>query len=116
MSVLGATEPHFIGRVLGTGYERFYSETGMNGLAREDGDRLNLLALDASNPGTGQFREFIEQAKKEYKTICIWHVSHEWLKLKLLEYGFRPYDENDIITTELLKGYRYDAGTGRHGR
>lgn len=108
--VLGLTNPDPVGELLGTGYLRFQSPTGIDGLAKENGDRLDLLAINALIPGIGQFRRFIRRCKREYETICIWEVWNSWLPEVLQQYGFRAHSEKDRDTGERLEGYRYDAG------
>lgn len=73
-----------------------------------EGDRIDILALDARDPGTGQFRTFMDQCKREYETICIWEAWNVVLREVLLRYGFRFCSE--VQKGESLKGYRYDAG------
>ncbi len=109
MSVLGQIWTDRIGALLGTNYKRFKSPTGLNGLAKSSGDRLDILAVDATQPGTGQFRRFIKRAKQEYKTICIWEVWNKDLEGILGRYEFNPCDENDPDTHEHLTGYRWNA-------
>ncbi len=115
MSVLGTMKPDWIGALLGTSYQRFSSPTGMNGLAKVSKDRIDILAVDAMIPGTGQFRTFIDQCKQEFETVCIWEVWNPWLHEVLQRYGFRAVEEKDPDTGEELKGYRYDAGKGIPG-
>jgi hypothetical protein len=79
-------------------------------LAKENGNRLDLLAFNALIPGLGQFRRFIQRCKREYETICIWEVWNSWLPEVLQRYGFRAYSEMDRDTGEPLEGYRYDVG------
>ncbi len=107
MSVLGTTEPHWASAMLGTGYEQFHSPTGINGLAKVNGDRVDILALDARDPGSGQFRTFMDQCKQEFETICIWEVWSPVLRSVLPRYGFSPFSEVDKDTGEALKGFRY---------
>ena len=110
MSILGVLRPDPFSALLGTGFERFESPTGLHGLARTSGKRLDLLAVNATKPGSGQFRAFIAQAKREFETICVWEVWNPLLDLVLPRYGFRYYEEADARTGEPLAGYRYDAG------
>ncbi len=111
MSVLGTTGPDPIGMILGSDFRRFESPTGIDGLAKVNGDRIDILAVYATDPGTGQFREFIDQCKREFETICVWDIWGDWLALVLQRYGFRFYRE--IQRGEELEGYRYDAGRGK---
>jgi len=111
MSVLGITKPDVISELLGTGFHRFYSLTGINGLAKMiSEDRLDILAVDATNPGTGQFRAFIEQAKREFATIYLWEVWNPILAEILQRYDFQTCTQVDKNTGEILNGYRYDGG------
>jgi hypothetical protein len=110
MSILGVLSPDPFSLLLGTGYERFESPTGLQGLARTSGKRLDLLAVNATEPGRGQFRAFIGQAKHEFETICVWEVWNPLLDLVLQRYGFRVRVEIDERTGDSLVGYRYDAG------
>ena len=112
MRVLGQTESHWASAMLGTGYEQFHSPTGINGLAKVNGDRVDILALDARDPGTGQFRIFMDQCKREFETIYIWEVWNPTLRHVLARYGFLPVTEKDLDTEEELKGYRYVSGRG----
>lgn len=100
--------PDLAGQILGTGYNRFVSHCGIDGLAKENGDRLNLLAVGSSNPGTGQFRNFIAECKRFYKTICIWECWNPILPPILERYGFKS--ETEIQGDgEVLDGYRWDS-------
>ncbi len=108
MNVLGETYPDPISRLLGTKLFRFRSPTGLNGLAKTVGDdRLDLVAVDASIPGIGQFRTFIKRAKQEYAIICIWEVWNPMLEEVLPRYGFQPHMGIDKDTGEPLNGYRW---------
>lgn len=108
VSLLGRVQPDPVGQLLHTGYMRFYSPFGIDGLAKTKPDRLDLLAVFADRPGTGQFRRFIAQAKLEYKTICIWHIANPVLESVLARYGFNP--ETEIQGDgEAIAGRRWDA-------
>jgi len=117
VSVLGNTSPFPLGDLLGTGYETFESPTGIHGMSKQNKiGRLDLLAVAATKRGTGQFRDFIDQAKKEYKTICVWEIWNEELAVILARYGFRPVEEIDHDTGELLTGLCWNAGKKRRRR
>lgn len=111
-TILGELTLDPVSQVLGTGYLRFQSPTGIDGLAKVKENRLDLLAFNALVPGVGQFRRFIGRCKREYETICIWEVWNPWLHEVLQRYGFRAYSEVDRDTDERLEGYRYDGGRG----
>lgn len=105
MSILGKKFPDPIGKLLGNGYERFISPLGVSGLVTESPDRLDIFAIDAMKPGTGQFRQFIAEAKQRYKTICIWNLWHPWLASVLERYGFVP--ETEIQMGSTVTGMRW---------
>lgn len=107
-STLGAIYLDLTSVLLGTGYDRFSSPTGIQGLAKQDGSRLDLLAIDASDPGKGQFREFMRQAKSEFEQIFIWEVWNPLLKEILVRYGFRP--AVGFFEGEMLTGFWWRAG------
>ena len=88
------------------GYWKFESIVGLNGLAKltEHGKRLDLLALDAKNPGTGQFRNFINETKKLFQVIYVWEIWNENLTHTLFRYGFNPASTRDFKTGELTEG------------
>jgi len=99
MNVLGETHVDIISQLLNTGYERFSSPTGINGLAQIIDGGLDILAVDAGHPGTGQFREFIHQCKIEFDQVVIWEVWNEMLPEVLQRYGF-------VMPLNPLKGPR----------
>lgn len=106
MSVLGDTIPDIISAILGTGYLRFQSPMGMNGLAKEEGIHLHILAVDASEKGKGQFREFIQQCKNEYEVISLWEVWNPIVETALQRYGFQRVEEFRIDA--VVKGWRWE--------
>lgn len=71
-----------------SGYSAFQSSTGLNGLAKIENGTLSLLAVNATKERTGQFRQFIRQAKWKYKEIEVVEVWNEELRSALLRYGF----------------------------
>lgn len=105
MSVLGTTTPDVVSLIWQTGFERFQSPNGLEGLARVAGDRLDVLAVSNSTGKRGLFREFIAQAKLEYKTICVWVIENPIIHDALLRYGFTPDIEIDQFgdTQQLLR-------------
>ena len=105
MSVLGTITPDPIGVMLNTRMQRFVSPSGIQGLARENGDRVDILAVYNPDGTPGRFRVFIEQAKIEYRTICVWCIENPIAHDALLRYGFTPDVEIDHFgyTQELLR-------------
>lgn len=97
------------GKILQTGFHRFESSVGIDGLARVNSysEMIELLAVHAKKPGKGQFREFIKRLKREYRIICIWHIENRLLDKVLPRYGFAPEVMVDS-RREILIGYRWD--------
>lgn len=110
MNALGKVTPDPAGTILGTGFKRFYSRSGIDGLARENGDRLDILAVVANKPGKGQFRSFIATCQKQYRTVCVWGIFNPLLEEILGRYGFTPETEIDQWGMPLV-GMRWDRNT-----
>ena len=106
MTVLGKLTVDPVGEKLGTGFGRFVSPLGVDGLVKVRSPRLDILFIGTSHPGTGQFRRFIQQAKTEFDIICIWEVWSPILKIVLPRYGFLP--ATDFVNGESLTGFRWD--------
>lgn len=107
--VLGETQEHWASQILGTGYRQFNSPSGIGGLAKEkeDGNRLDILAVHSETPRAGQFRQFIGQCKEQYKTICVWVVDNITLRAALIRYGFT--EETEVQPDgEYVNGFRWD--------
>ena len=95
--------------LLGTRMKRFWSTTGLEGLARENVDRIDILAIISKDPGQGKFRKFVQELKKCYKTICVWHDFNPIMTDCLKRYGFQEAVEVDgMLKNETLKGWRWD--------
>jgi hypothetical protein len=95
VSVLGQTCPDPIGVMLDTRMQRFVSPTGIEGLARATGDRLDVLAVYNPSDVRGRLRAFIAAAKIEYQTICVLCIDNPAVNAALLRYGFTPDVEID---------------------
>lgn len=106
-TIIGEIFPDPISEILHTNYGRFYSAAGIDGLAKVTEKRLDLLAVAASFPGHGHFRNFIQICQSEFDTICVWHVENPLLQKCLPKYGFTPETEIDS-SGEVLEGYRWD--------
>ncbi len=106
-TVLGVTKPHWSGQILGTRFECFESTTGLDGLAKIKGSRLDLLAVVSKRDGA--FRNFIARAKTEFTTVCIWEVWNNELPAVLKRYGFQEVAQIDEDTFENLTCWRWDA-------
>ena len=106
--VLGFTEPYPVAVILGTGYQRFESPSGLGGLVKWTDERLDVLAVHASVKGQGQFREFIATTKKHWKTVCVWEDWNPIVSRALQKYGFTR--EVEIQGDgEVIRGWRWDA-------
>lgn len=88
MSVLGKTSIDPVGAMLNTRMQRFVSPTGIEGLARVAGDRLDVLAVINPTGLRGRFRAFIAAAKIEYQTICVFAIENPIVDQALRRYGF----------------------------
>ena len=106
-ATLGQITPSPAADILGTGYSRFVSPFGIDGLCRTDGRRLDLLAVIANQPNTGQFREFMEAAKQEFDEIGIWDILNPELNPVLERYGFMPAAMTDPKTGEWVAGRKW---------
>lgn len=96
--------------ILDTGYYQFESRFGVAGLAKENGARLDLLALISKTSGRGMLRAFINACQAHYETICVWHVDNPLLAVILRHYGFGidvEIDQQGIA----LPGLRWDKPT-----
>lgn len=107
-SIFTHSEPDPIGQLLGTGYDRFESKCGIDGLAKEKDNRLDVLAVHANKPGKGQFRAFIALCKKHYQTVCVWDIFNPVVEQALTKYGFTEAHEVDGMTGEAMIGMRWD--------
>jgi len=105
--LLGKHELDGFSKILGTRYYRFVSPLGIDGLARWTDTQLELLAVHAACPGCGQFKAFIEEAKRHFATICVWHIGNAALDAALKRYGFTPESVVDEFG-EHLTGLRWD--------
>ncbi len=95
-------EPDPAALILDTGYQRFETTCGIVGLAKIVEKRLDVLAVQATKKGKGQFRAFITHAKQEFEEVCVWEDWNPALAGILTRYGFkkavRLEDNNEIIS------------------
>ena len=105
--VLGVITIDPIGLVLNTGFNKFSSCVGVDGLAKWDETTLELLSVVANQPGTGQFRQFMDQCRSFFQTIIVWEVWNDALAKALIRYGFSPH--NSFRDEEILNGYKWTA-------
>jgi hypothetical protein len=78
-------------------FRRFESRQGIEGLMRlTHGDReIELLAVRATQPGTGQFRRFIAACQTKFDRVAIWNVWNGELPAILQRYGFTPCEQTE---------------------
>jgi len=110
MKILGTLTLDLASEILGTGFKRFSSPTGIDGLAKEVEGGVEILAVDASIRGMGFFRNFIKHCKEEYDTIILWEVWNPDLAEALVRYGFQRVDRD--IRGENVSGYEWKKGSG----
>lgn len=103
MNPLGELQPDGVSLILGTGMSQFVSPYGVAGLAKITDKRVDILAVQAAIPGTGQFRRFIHECKKEFDFIGIWAIFNPVLISILHRYGFHPY-QDVFVGGEIIEG------------
>lgn len=105
--LFGVVEPDPVGHVLRTGYVRFQRPDGVAGLIRVNGRRLDVLAIDVAFKGRGYFKKFVEEIKREFDTIGMWHILNYDVVPMLLNWDFKKIEEVESIEghVEFLDGY-----------
>lgn len=94
-----------MGALLGTGFWRFKSDGGIDGLAKINGHTLELLAVVARDKNKGHFKSFIFRAKGMFESVCVWHDGNPIIGKALAKYGFsRVVEERD---GEKIPGWRW---------
>lgn len=83
-------EPDPLGVLLGTGFNRFNTRVGIDGLAKITGSKLEILAVHAKTKGVGQFRDFITFAKRQFSHIYVWQDDNPIVTNALQRYDFTP--------------------------
>ena len=76
------------GAILGTGYDRFESTTGICGVAKIKNNDLRVLVAHTYTPGQGQFRDFVRICKANFDYVCFEHILSDALPDILARYGF----------------------------
>lgn len=99
-------EPDPVALVLNTGYNRFESSHGIDGLAKTSDNRLDLLALIARNPAQGQFRAFITACKDQFDVIAVWEIWNITLRAALERYGFTEETDMDCGEVQQIMVWR----------
>lgn len=93
--------------LFGTGYKNYSSPHGIDGLARVQGETLDILAVFARHRGRGEFRRFMQQAKQLFPVIEVWEVWNKDLAAILKHYGFRAVRRTEPWG-ERLDGFRWE--------
>jgi len=108
--ILGPLTPDPFGKLFSTSFQNFDAPTGIDGLCKITGDKLELLAVYSEHDGQGNFRRFIADCKTHFATICIWQVDSRILQACLPRYGFRTWSEKQQVSGEwqVLDGFRWD--------
>lgn len=97
------------------GYMHFRTRFGLEGLARVIGTDLELLSVNATKPGTGQFRNFIVEAKTRFSSVTLWSIMNDEMMPILARYGFAPCIGPDVrlngtrSTTDGMRWRKADA-------
>lgn len=92
MSVIGKTWCGLAERTLNTGFLNFVSDTGIEGLCKIEGSTLVLLAIFSPDPGKGNFRRFMANAKNEFAEIVVIDIMNPELAKTLARYDFKTSD------------------------
>lgn len=85
----------WLGKLMGTGFHRFTTDIGVSGLAKHDGETLDILAVHSTHEGRGCFRQFIANAKEYFGRIV---VRHDWNPIvgpALARYGFTEFQDGE---------------------
>lgn len=90
--VLGRTAPFIGGLFLDTGFLKFDGPR-FDGLFREAGSSIDILALFSKCPGAGHLTPFIKALQAEYPMVRFYEVGNRQLERYLLAHGFEPFDE-----------------------
>jgi hypothetical protein len=93
--------------ILGTGYERFLAPSGCHGLAKINGQAVEILAVGATEPGKGQFRAFISDCKRDFAEVRVLEIWNPDVSSALTRYGFVPFTESRDL--EVIEGMAWPS-------
>jgi len=88
--VLISWVPNELDALFDTGFNEFVAPGGVHGLARIDGDELEVLAVEVDHPGQGHFRAFIAAAKEAFRVVRVLAIMNQGLYSVLQRYDFKP--------------------------
>lgn len=96
--------------VLGdTGFDEFVLPA-VRGLARVEGGRLDILAIDANRPGQGDGGRFLAACMDAYSEIRVLHITNPRLEEMLARRGFEAFTRYE--DGEVLTGMRWTCSGG----
>ena len=87
--------PDPVGVALGTGFMRFQTRFGLDGLAKMNGDTLEVLAVHTMRPRQGRFRDFITAAKSTFKAVAVLDIWEPIVEAALTRYGFTKFSRTE---------------------
>ena len=90
--ILGELRPDPVGNALGTGFARFNGKH-FDGLCREAGGCIDILAIVSYTPGHGHLREFIYALQDMYARIRFYAVMNPRLYTYLSLMNFNDFAE-----------------------
>ena len=90
--ILGDLRPDPVGNALGTGFMRF-NGPHFDGLCREAGGCLDILAIASKNPGSRHLRDFIDALQASYPRLRFYEVMNPKLYVYLSTFGFDAFEE-----------------------
>lgn len=90
MKLFTSWEPDPAGLLLGTGFMRFTTKLGIDGLALESNDHIDILAVHSDDPGKGNFRKFLIELRARYHSINFLSVQNDILRDSLVRGYFKP--------------------------
>lgn len=87
-SIFKSWDPDPTGLLLGTGFMRFTTGIGIDGLALEYSDSIDILAVYSNIEGRGNFRKFMSELKRHYNQVRVLHIMEPIVAKALKNYGF----------------------------
>ncbi len=96
--LLGTIETFIGSALLGLPHQKFKdNKFKIEGLCEyNETDLLRLIALVSEEPNIGNFHRFIQACKSYFNRIEIVAIKNPWLEAKLIEYNFKPLQEESV--------------------
>lgn len=101
----------------GTGFQCFETPT-MQGLVNVEGGRLDILSLDAKQPGCGDCGRFLAECMKSYTHIRVLFIQSPLMDGILIRRGFTPFsvlEDGEQIEGRHWKSTPLRKSRGRNG-